>query len=456
MTRLSRHGRSARPVRYVHLGLGAFHRAHQAWYTERAGDDWGIAAYTGRRPDAARRLADQGGLYALLTRDPAGDRAEVISAISRAHDGADPQWIRDLRDPGVTVLTCTITEKGHRLGLDGRLDVDDPEVAADVETLRDGVASTGPLITAPGRIAAGLLARVERDAGPISVLSCDNLQANGSSLRSAVLGLLDVAAPRAGARVAELTAFVSTVVDRITPAARAEDRVTIEQLLDLRDDTPVVTEPFSEWVIEDAFAASHPPWERWGARVVPEVAVYEQRKLWLLNSAHSLLAYAGSIRGHVTVADAIADDELAALVRSLWSGAVAEIDLPGTELDEYQEALLIRFGNGHIEHRLSQIATDGSHKLRMRVPPVLRLRRQRGLAATDGQVAVLASWLAHLRGHGAPVADPAAEPWRGELVGAIRPAAARMMRELAPDLAEDAELLTAVADRCREFEQDAT
>ena len=180
----------------------------------------------------------------------------------------------------------------------------------------------------------------------------------------------------------------------------------------------MVTEPFSEWVLSGRFAGGRPRWEDAGATFTDDIAPFEERKLWLLNGGHSLLAYAGSARGHETVADAVADETCRAALEAWWAEASRHLTLP---TEDYREALLERFANPRMRHLLAQIAADGSQKLPIRILPVLRAERSAG-RMPDGAVRVLAAWIGHLRGAGAPVSDPRAE----ELVRARRgPAAGR-------------------------------
>ena len=271
----------------MHLGLGAFHRAHQAWYTDRADAGWGIAAFTGRSPTAAEALAAQDGLYVLVERAADGDTATVVQSIVQAHDGGDElAWRAAVADPAVTVLTLTVTEAGYAAS-----------ATDDVAALRSG----GGALTAPGRLVDGLRARRDAGVGPLAVVSCDNLPANGAVTERVVRGVARLVDPGLDDWIARNVSFVSTMVDRITPATTDDDRAVARALTGFADAVPVVTEPFSEWVLSGDFPAGRPPWERVGARFVADVEPYEQRKLWLLNAGHSLLAYRGRLLGHDTV-----------------------------------------------------------------------------------------------------------------------------------------------------------
>jgi fructuronate reductase len=432
------------PVRAIHLGLGAFHRAHQAWYTHaanEAGDRWGIAAFTGRRPDAATALAGQDGLYTLLVRGAGGDEATVVSAISAAHDGADRAALRGYAaQPEVSVVTSTVTEAGYHRGDDGAIDEHDPAVAADIAALRSGRAAQ----TAPGRLLDALAARRAAGAGPISVVPCDNLSDNGDAVRAVMTSLAEAVDPALGQWIGANVAFVSTMVDRITPATTDADRNTVTQITGLTDVSPVVTEPFTEWVIADAFAGPRPQWEAGGAQLVADVTPFELRKLWLLNGAHSLLAYAGPSRGHTTVAEAIGDPVCRGWVEQWWDEASPYLTIPSDQIAAYRAALLERFANPRIRHLLAQIAMDGSQKLPVRVLPVLRKRRASG-ELPSGAITALGGWVRHLR-DGTQVNDPRGGELMSLVGGDAHDAARAALGALDPGLAADAELVRAVGD----------
>lgn len=383
----------AAPVRIVHLGLGAFHRSHQAWYTQHAGDagDWGIASFTGRRPDAATVLAAQDGLFTVVERSDAGDSFEVVGSIVEAVDGADVARFLDLlAAPATAVVTLTITEAAYGLG------------AADLPVLLSGGEPTTPI----GRLVAGLAARKNHDAGPLAVVSCDNLSDNGTVARNGVLSL----AREVDAGLAEWidanVSFVSTSVDRITPRTTPEDVALVAGSCGYLDDAPVVTEPFHNWVLSGDFPAGRPRWEDAGAVFVDDIEPYENRKLWLLNGAHSILAYAGQLRGHATVAEALSDPLCRDAVEDFWDEA--ERHLPGElGVPEYRAALLERFSNSRIAHHLAQIAMDGTTKLRMRALPVLTAERMAGRSG-DGAARMIAAWLAYVSS-ATDLQDPRAE-----------------------------------------------
>ncbi|WP_461172711.1 mannitol dehydrogenase family protein [Arthrobacter sp. Z1-9] len=379
------------PVRIVHLGLGAFHRSHQAWYTQQAGDaaEWGIAAFTGRRPDAALALADQDGLYTLVERADTGDSFTVVDSIVEAVDGADVKRLSELvAAPGTAVVTLTITEAAYGLGTDGKLDTAAPDVAADIALLGSG---SGHPATPLGRLVLALAARRDAGAGPIAVVCCDNLSNNGAVAREAVAGFAVALDAGLAAWIDSNASFVSTSVDRITPRTTEEDIVDVRDACGYRDNLPVVAEPFSSWVLSGNFPAGRPRWEDAGALFVDDIEPYENRKLWLLNGAHSLLAYSGQLRGHSTVAEALADPVCRRAVEAFWDEA--EANLPGgLQIPEYRAALLARFGNARIAHNLTQIAMDGSTKLRMRAVPVLQAERATGRSGAAA-ASMIAAWM---------------------------------------------------------------
>jgi fructuronate reductase len=446
------------PVRIVHLGLGAFHRAHQAWYTQHAGDGWGIASFTGRSPEAATRLSTQDCRYTLLTRGAQGDRVETIDSIVQAHDGADLGALRTLVSrPSTAVMTLTITEAGYfvsRSGDDFSLKAQEPSVAADLEVLRAANAqlsdvADGVLNTAPARIVVGLAARRAAGAGPLALVSCDNLPRNGRALRAAVLALAEASGPELAAWIQRNASFVDASIDRITPRTVEADREAAALLTGHADPCTVVTEPFSSWVLSGDFPAGRPAWERAGALFVEDLEPFENRKLWLLNGAHSLLAYAGLLRGHETVAQAIADPVLRERTEALWDADEAHLPAEGLDLPGYRAALVERFTNARIEHRLEQIAADGSLKLGARVAPQLRRERAEG-RLPEALMFPLAAWIAwlseRLTGPEAPgdVNDPALERLREALNFEGSASTAAALRLVDPVLGADEELVRAL------------
>jgi fructuronate reductase len=425
------------PVRIVHLGLGNFFRAHQAFYTAAAPDAarWGIAAFTGRSRTLADELTAQDGLYTLIVRGPEDDEMAVQDAVSEAHPGTDlAAWRGHLARPELAVVTLTVTEAAYLRGRDGGLNLDHPDVRADVAAVRRG----GDPTTVPGRLVAGLSARRLAGAGPLAVVSCDNLPGNGDATARVVNDLAAAAEPALVTWILDHVSFVTTMVDRITPHTTADDVHAVAERTGRDDAAPVVTEPFTEWVLSGEFPAGRPAWDAVGARFVDDIHPHEMRKLLLLNGGHTLLAYAGSAAGHETIASAVADPRCRGWLNEWWDEAVRYVPLPADELTAYRAALLDRFANPRIRHTLAQIAMDGSQKVAIRVLPVLRGERAAGRLPA-GAIRVLAAWIAHLRGAGAPVSDAGAAPYL-ERAGS----AGEVVALLAPDLAGDNALADAI------------
>ena len=451
LSRAAGDSRPAAPVRLVHLGLGNFFRAHAAWYTEHAPDAeaWGIAAFTGRSAKLSDELSAQECLYTLVTRAPDGDRFEVISSVSRAHAAADhAAWLDYFASPGLAAVTITVTEAGYLRGADGALDVRRPEVQADVDALRRD--PTALVHSAPARLLAGIAARRRADAGPIALVPCDNVPGNGAIVARVVGDLAELVDPGLAAWLSEAVSIVTTMVDRITPRTAPEDLVAVLEATGMDDRSPVVTEPFHEWVLSGDFPAGRPRWEEAGAAFTGDVEPFEHRKLWLLNGAHSLLAYAGSIRGYTTVAEAVADDTCRAWVEQWWGEAAAHLAQPADGVAAYRAALLERFANARMHDRLDRIAADGSQKLPIRIVPVLRAERKAG-RLPEGATRVLAAWVCHLRGIGAPVTDARADDVVPLAAGPLGEAVPRVVRALDPALADDAEVVAVVTEQSREL-----
>ena len=434
------------PVRIVHLGLGNFHRAHQAWHTHRAPDarEWGIASFTGRRPDMARALAPQDGLYTLITRDSGGDSFEVITSIVAVHAADEHQAFLDyLARPEVAIVTMTVTEHGYLRGPDGALDLDREEVTADIAALQ----ADQPVKTLPGRLLAGLRARQLAGSGPITILSCDNLPDNGAVTSRIVTDLARVAVPEALEWIEANVDFATSMVDRITPATTEEDVATVAAAQGYTDVSPVPTEPFSEWVVAGRFPAGRPAWQDAGVQLVDDVAPHERRKLWLLNGSHSMLAYTAPLLGHTTIDEAIADARCLEWVNTFWDEAQGHLDLDAAEVNQYRTDLLARYGNTGVRHQLAQIAHDGSQKLPVRTIPTVLAERAAGRLPV-GAATTLAGWVLHLQGRGAPVNDAGSGPaQQAASAPEVTEAVTGVLNTLRAGLGEDGELVHLVVER---------
>ncbi|MGH9069100.1 MAG: mannitol dehydrogenase family protein [Acidimicrobiales bacterium] len=381
----------------MHVGVGAFHRAHQAQFTEDAmaatGGDWGISGVTPRSRRVVDQLAPQDGLYTVLTRGSDETAARVSGALREVRfAGAQSEQVTArIADPAVRVLTLTVTEKGYRYDpASGRLLRGDPGIRADL---------TGePPRTVVGLLVRGLQARMTADAGPITTLCCDNLTSNGRTVHGLVSEFVDLLPPaQAGPLrtwLAEQVSFPSSMVDRIVPATSPADRAQVERLIGLADEGTVVTEPFRQWVIEDNFPGGRPAWERAGALLTDDVGPYEVMKLRMLNGAHSTLAYLGALAGCETISDAMGVPAFAAVAQRLMrEDAEPTLDIPdGFDLDGYESELLERFTNSALRHRTVQVAMDGSHKLPPRLLSTLRAGRTAGAEPRWVALAV-AAWM---------------------------------------------------------------
>jgi fructuronate reductase len=436
---------AAAPVRIVHLGLGNFHRAHQAWYTAHApdADQWGIAGFTGRRPDTADALRPQDGLYTLITRGAEGDRFELIGSLSAVHAAADhTAYLEYLGEPQIALVTITVTEAAYIRNAEGRLDQDRDVIVADLEALRSD--SRTPVSSLPARLVAGLVARRNANGGSITILSCDNLPENGPVTKTVVndfAALVDGSLPDWIERNVD---FATSMVDRITPATTDEDRRLVQGQEGYADAYPVPTEPFSGWVVSGRFPNGRPRWEDAGVLIVDDVEPFEQRKLWLLNGSHSMLAYAGSIRGHETIDQAIADPACRQWVNLFWDEASRHLQFAPTEVAAYREALLTRFTNPRMRDQLARIAADGSQKLVVRTLPTIRGERAAGRIPV-GCATTIAAWVLHLRGMGAPIKDPgAASARQAANSGDLSAAVPAVLETLEPGLGKDEDFVRAV------------
>ncbi|WP_062203622.1 mannitol dehydrogenase family protein [Aureimonas sp. AU12] len=411
----------------VHLGLGAFHRAHQAVYTERAlaaGDlRWGTVGVSLRSPDTRDALAPQDGLYTVAVRDGAGDRFQVIGGIiGQLVAPEDPAAVlAALAHPDARIVSLTVTEKGycHRPAT-GELDEAHPDIVHDL-------AHPNAPRSAPGFLVEAI--RLRRDAGlpPLTVLSCDNLPSNGHTVAKVVRQLATLRDPALGAFVEAEIAFPSTMIDRIVPATTDVDRETVAAALGLDDAWPVMTEPFSQWVVEDHFPSGRPDWAAAGVTFTHEVGAFETMKLRLLNGSHSTLAYLGYLAGHETVSETMAAEGFDALVRGLMEDEVSPTlpDLAGFDLPAYRDDLRARFRNPALRHRTWQIAMDGSQKVPQRLLGTIRDRLASG-AGFDRLALGLAGWMIYAagrdeRGVEIDVRDPLAARLREAAGGAATP-----------------------------------
>ena len=401
----------------LHLGFGAFHRAHQAVYTDLAlaheFGDWGIIGASLRSVAPISDLKAQDHLFSVTARSAAGNDVRVVGSVigglTAAQDGA--ALLDLLADPAIRIVSLTVTEKAY--GLDpatGGLDRQHPTVVSDIS---NPTSPTGVI----GFIVEGLARRRAAGILPFTVLCCDNLPTNGRVVRRLMLEMAEARDPALAAWIAEHGAFPSTMVDRIVPAATEETRERAAALLGAQDRLALDTEPFMQWVIEDRFVSGRPSWEAAGVLFVGDVEPYEKMKLRLLNGAHSMIAYLGQLTGLDYVRDVMAVPDHVARVRRHMQAAAQTLDpVPGIDLGGYQEQLIERFANPTIAHRTRQIAMDGSQKLPQRVfsAAVDDLAAGRDGAAFADATAL---WISYL-GRTADIDDPRA--------GELKQAATRM------------------------------
>lgn len=423
-------------VGIVHLGIGAFHRAHQAVFTELAaratGDRrWGILGVTQRSASVRDQLRPQGGVYSVLTAGTHETRLDLVGSVLDVAWPAEEtaRVLETIAAPTTHVVTLTVTEKGYARDADGGLDVE--RVRPDLDALAAGDSAV-PGATAVGLLVRGLAARwraaeVAGERRPITVLTCDNMVDNGHVLARLVSEAVDAALPGeqgGGLRawLAADVAFPCSMVDRIVPATTSEQRDAVERELGARDEGLVVGEPFRQWVIEDRFAGPRPAWEQAGATLTDDVAPWEQAKLRLLNGTHSLLAYAGRLAGHATLAEAVTDPALHERARAfMLDDALPTLTPPdGADLRAYAESLLERFANPATGHTTVQVSMDGTQKIPFRWGGIVAERLAAG-AVPAGAAFALAAWSEVVRREAAAgrlLDDPRAQELADVVAGA--------------------------------------
>lgn len=392
----------------VHLGLGAFFRAHGAVYMAEAGG-WGITGVSLQSPGTRDRLRPQGWAYTALKLGPDGEKPQVVTVLRDVLVAPeDPQAVLDvMAAPDTHVVSLTVTEKGYcHEPSTGRLNRDHPDIRHDLEN---------PLPrSAPGFLVRALALRHVAGLPAFTVLCCDNLPENGRVVRGVVGELARLIDPALADWIEAEGAFPSTMVDRIVPATTPADLDRLEAATGYRDEAPVMHEPFRQWVVEDRFCGPRPAFEAVGVQMVADVTPYEHMKLRMLNGTHSSLAYLGYLAGHETIADTMADPVFADFVRGLWRDEIipALTPPPGEDLGAYADALAARYANPAIRHRTWQIAMDGSQKLPQRILGTIAEGRAAG-RAVPGLTLAVAAWMRYASGrdeNGQPieVKDPLA------------------------------------------------
>lgn len=395
------YSRDLQRVGIVHLGIGAFHRAHQAWYTDLAMDagdrHWAISGVSMLTADVATQMNPQGGLYTLSERHAEGCTVRVIGAIREVLTAPEQpdDVIRRLASRDTRIASLTITERGYCRASDGSLDIT--------------LASDSPFYPL---LAKALRQRLDAGLPGLTLLSCDNLADNGRQLSRLLGEYLQLRDPALARWVDTECTCPSTMVDRVTPAPTDDDRSEVATMLGLRDEGAIVTEPFSQWVIEDHFAGPRPDWHKVGAMLVDDVRPHETAKLRMLNAAHSVLAYLGLLRGHAFVHEAVRDAFIRPLAERLMRvEAAPTLQASTSALASYADSLFARFENPALRHRLSQIAIDGSQKIPQRWLATLAVNQTMGRTC-PALLTGIAAWLLHVHGTNGPVEDLRAQALR--------------------------------------------
>lgn len=404
----------------VHLGLGGFHRAHQAAYTDRilAGDPrWGISAYTWSNEDLPVKLTRQNGLYSLLTAQQQ-PQMRVVGALRSARSvrSSAPRFVQEVASSTTMIVTLTVTEKAYPVDPDtGGLDSRQPSVA-------DDLANHEPRASVVGLLARGLAARAQSAAGGLAVVSCDNLRGNGDITRRLVT---DFAAEHPAYRAMGLAAWItehvtfpSTVVDRIVPSPDDALIARVHDMTGWRDEAPVLAEPYTQWVIQDSFPGPRPPWELAGVVIVDDVEPYEQLKLRVLNATHTALAYPGLLAGLHDVREAISDPVIKGFVDALLATEILP-HLPPVDMDvrAYATSVLERFANPELSYSLAKLGADGTQKVRQRLAPTAQAAIATG-TVPEHVAAVVAAWVRWIAKCAAEDPTQLADPHRAALLDA--------------------------------------
>jgi len=355
----------------VHIGPGAFHRAHQAYYTDLAltyGGDWRIHAVSMRSATLKQALAPQDNLYSLAVLDntPSSRVIGAIKTISTLEE--DRAAITEaLCAPATKIISLTVTEKGYCLNTAGKLDLAHPDIIHDLTT-------PGMPISAVGLITQALQSRFVANLHEVTIISCDNVTDNGKKLARAIIDFASHLNPKLAQWIEQNIAFPCTMVDSITPATDDDVKNHVQHSLGVRDNWPIQREAFTQWVIEDKFSGPRPAWDKVGVTFTNDVSFFEKAKLRILNGTHSTLAYVGLLCGKETVYEGISSPAIQALINALLATEIVpsiKTDNPDA-LNQYADDIVERYHNKHIRHLLSQIAWDGSQKLPFRILDTIR------------------------------------------------------------------------------------
>ncbi len=387
----------------MHLGCGSFHRAHQSVYTDSAlarnADDWMIEGVSMRSSAIAKVLNPQDGLYTLIERSEQATKSRIIGAIKIVHTlpelGLDiiPLMLRD----EIRIVSLTVTEKAYYLDhKSGGLAINHPDIVTDLHNNQQANGKCPK--TVPGLLVTALSACRESGKVPFTLLSCDNLSNNGKVLQRVVCDFAKQLDSELAKWIKENVSFPATMVDRITPAPTSKTLIDAKNLTGLQDASPIETEAFSQWVIEDDFPQGRPDWQGDGLIFTKDIAPFEEMKLRMLNGTHSMLAYSGFIAGRVYVKDVMTDRNHALLVKKYLAEAKQTIPaIKGLDLNNYAEQLCQRFINPAIEHKVEQIAMDGTQKIPLRISAPATEALAKGLSINCFAFAT-AAWMRYCLG----------------------------------------------------------
>ena len=394
----------------VHIGPGAFHRAHQAVYTDLAmahGGNWRIDGVSMRSKTLKEKLAEQDNLYALVVLDNE-PYTQIIGSVNHVFVLADDRdaIMASLTAPTTHIISTTITEKGYCLDNQGNLDASHPDIVHDKDFPEEPVSAIGLIV-------AALAKRKATGTDEVTVISCDNLSNNGSKLGAAVVAFAELQDSELAAWIKANICFPNTMVDSITPAT---DEALVSQTsaaLSVTDEWPIQREAFTQWVVEDKFSGPRPAWEKVGVTFTDDVHMFEKAKLRVLNGTHSTLAYVGSLLNIDTVFEAISKPEIEAFIRRLLAEEILPTIEVGDKMDlpAYADDILNRYHNRHIRHMLSQIAWDGSQKLPFRILNTVRDQIKAGgsIKLLSVPIAAWILFIAKRQQAGETITDPKAE-----------------------------------------------
>ena len=423
----------------VHIGVGNFHRAHQAVYLDKLFNtgrdlDWAIVGAGIKKFDAERRsqLRDQDWLTTVVELDPKGYSARVTGAMIDFLEVDGQALINKLADPAIRIVSLTITEGGYFMDAAGRFEATHPEIVGDA-------ANPGNPQTVFGLILAGLQLRRARGHAPFAILSCDNLPENGRVTRQCIEGLAALISDDLRNWIAENVACPNSMVDCITPGTSRREIAMVAEKFGVDDAAPVVCEPFRQWVMEDNFPQGRPALEHVGVEFVDDVAPYETMKLRILNAGHAAIAYPGALLGHEFVHDAMADPDISAWLVQLMRREVIPVlaAIPGVDFETYLETCVNRFANPAIGDTIARLCQDGSNRQPKFVLPTIAAALEKG-ASIEGLALEVALWCRYCAQPNLMLSDPRSE----QLVAAARrsetdPSAFLNIRDVFGDLVEN-------------------